>query len=260
MVMDAAAPVAATSGRGVVTPHVLHLPIEAYTQKRTKARLFRVELREEAIVPRPCEELLRGIFRVCRLQSPLPLQVATHRLSVGGTHGIIRSAPICQRITRRIGTAILRCIRRAKSLNERVPSDREAGVCRHDRSDLETAMNPTADGPIRQEITWDDFMRVELRVGRVLAAEPFPEARKPAYKLQVDFGPEIGIRKSSAQITALYSPEDLVGRLVVAVVNFPRKQIGPFMSECLVTGFHNADGHVALCIPEQDVPLGSRLL
>jgi tRNA-binding protein len=121
-------------------------------------------------------------------------------------------------------------------------------------------MNPPADGTIRQEITWDDFIRVELRVGRVLAAEPFPEARKPAYKLQVDFGPEIGIRKSSAQITALYSPEDLVGRLVVAVVNFPRKQIGPFMSECLVTGFHNADGHVALCIPEQDVPLGSRLL
>lgn len=121
-------------------------------------------------------------------------------------------------------------------------------------------MHVTAKEVVSSEITWDDFMRVELRVGRVLAAEPFPEARKPAYKLQVDFGPEIGIRKSSAQITVLYSPEDLVGRLVVAVVNFPRKQIGPFMSECLVTGFHNADGHVALCIPEQDVPLGSRLL
>lgn len=112
----------------------------------------------------------------------------------------------------------------------------------------------------RQEITWDDFMKVELRVGRVLAVEEFPEAKKPAFKLQVDFGPEVGVRKSSAQITRLYSPETLVGRLVVAVVNFPRKQIGPFMSECLVTGFHNADGHIALCIPEQDVPLGSRLL
>jgi len=121
-------------------------------------------------------------------------------------------------------------------------------------------MSENTSATTHQEITWDDFMRVELRVGRVLAAEPFPEARKPAYKLQVDFGPEIGIRKSSAQITVLYAPEDLVGRLVVAVVNFPRKQIGPFMSECLVTGFHNADGHVALCIPEQDVPLGSRLL
>lgn len=121
-------------------------------------------------------------------------------------------------------------------------------------------MSATGPETVRQEITWDDFMRVELRVGRVLTAEAFPEARKPAYKLQVDFGPEIGIRKSSAQITALYTPEALVGRLVVAVVNFPRKQIGPFMSECLVTGFHNADGHVALCIPEQDVPLGARLL
>ena len=110
------------------------------------------------------------------------------------------------------------------------------------------------------EISWDDFMKVELRVGRVVQAEVFTEARKPAYKLQVDFGPELGVRKSSAQITALYQPQDLVGRLVVAVVNFPKKQIGPLMSECLVTGFHNADGHVALCVPDQDVPLGTRLL
>ncbi len=110
------------------------------------------------------------------------------------------------------------------------------------------------------EISWDDFMKVELRVGRVVQAEVFTEARKPAYKLQVDFGPELGMRKSSAQITALYQPQDLVGRLVVAVVNFPKKQIGPLMSECLVTGFHNADGHVALCVPDQDVPLGTRLL
>ena len=110
------------------------------------------------------------------------------------------------------------------------------------------------------EISWDDFMKVELRVGRVVQAEVFAEARKPACKLQVDFGPELGVRKSSAQITALYQPQDLVGRLVVAVVNFPKKQIGPLMSECLVTGFHNADGHVALCVPDQDVPLGTRLL
>ncbi len=111
-----------------------------------------------------------------------------------------------------------------------------------------------------QQITWDDFMKVELRVGKVLSAEPFPQARKPAYILQVDFGPEIGVRKSSAQITALYSPEELVGRLVVGVVNFPKKQIGPFMSECLVTGFHNEAGEVALCVPDKAVPPGTRLL
>ncbi|MFN3703903.1 tRNA-binding protein [Thermomonas sp.] len=106
----------------------------------------------------------------------------------------------------------------------------------------------------------DDFLKVELRVGRVVAAEPFPQARKSAYVLHVDFGPALGVRKSSAQITAHYRPEDLVGRLVVAVVNFPPKQIGPLMSECLVTGFHDADGAVALCVPDRDVPLGTRLL
>ena len=110
-----------------------------------------------------------------------------------------------------------------------------------------------------QEISWDDFMRVELRVGRVITAEPFAQARKPAYILQVDFGPELGVRKSSAQVTALYTPGELVGRLVVAVINFPKKQIGPLMSECLVTGFHNAAGEVALCVPDADVPLGTRL-
>lgn len=109
-------------------------------------------------------------------------------------------------------------------------------------------------------LTWDEFTRVELRVGRVLRAEPFAQARKPAYVLHVDFGPELGVKKSSAQITRLYQPEALVGRLVVAVVNFAPKQIGPLMSECLVTGFHNADGAVALCVPDQDVPLGTRLL
>ncbi|WP_180683767.1 tRNA-binding protein [Tepidicella baoligensis] len=111
-----------------------------------------------------------------------------------------------------------------------------------------------------QQIEWNDFAKVELRVGRVIAADPFPEARKPAYRLQIDFGPEIGVRKSSAQITALYQPESLVGKLVVAVVNFPPKQIGPIMSECLVTGFHNINGEVTLCIPEHEVPLGTRLL
>jgi tRNA-binding protein len=109
-------------------------------------------------------------------------------------------------------------------------------------------------------ISWDEFSRVELRVGRIIAAEEFAQARKPAYLLQVDFGAELGVRKSSAQITALYRREDLVGRLVVAVLNFPKKQIGPIMSECLVTGFHNERGEVALCIPDQPVPLGAKLL
>lgn len=111
-----------------------------------------------------------------------------------------------------------------------------------------------------QEIGWEDFTRVELRVGRVVSASVFAEARKPAYVLQVDFGSELGVRKSSAQITALYTPEALIGKLVVAVVNFPRKQIGPLMSECLVTGFHNEAGEVALCVPDRDVPLGTKLL
>ena len=109
-------------------------------------------------------------------------------------------------------------------------------------------------------ISFDDFLKVELRVGRIIGAEVFAQARKPAYVLQVDFGPELGVRKSSAQVTALYSADELVGRLVVGVVNFPRKQIGPLMSECLVTGFHDANGDVALCVPDRDVPLGTRLL
>lgn len=109
-------------------------------------------------------------------------------------------------------------------------------------------------------IGFDDFLRIELRVGRVLSAEVFTQARKPAYILQVDFGPELGVRKSSAQITDHYRPETLVGRLVVAVINFPPKQIGPLLSACLVTGFHDADGKVALCVPDRDVPLGTRLL
>lgn len=109
-------------------------------------------------------------------------------------------------------------------------------------------------------ISFDDFLKVELRVGRIVAASVFAEARKPAYVLQVDFGAELGIKKSSAQITALYQPEELIGKLVVAVVNFPRKQVGPLMSECLVTGFHNEQGEVALCVPDRPVPLGTKLL
>jgi len=111
-----------------------------------------------------------------------------------------------------------------------------------------------------ETITFDEFLKVELRVGKIVEAVEFVGARKPAYVLHVDFGEEIGVKKSSAQIIALYKPEDLVGRLVVAVVNFPRKQIGPLMSECLVTGFHNEDGDVALCVPDKPVPLGTRLL
>jgi tRNA-binding protein len=111
-----------------------------------------------------------------------------------------------------------------------------------------------------EQIQWSDFTKVELRVGRICQAEAFPEARKPAYKLVIDFGPEIGMRRSSAQITALYKASELVGKLVVAVVNFPPKQIGPFMSECLVTGFHDSHGNVTLCVPEHDVPLGTKLL
>jgi tRNA-binding protein len=109
-------------------------------------------------------------------------------------------------------------------------------------------------------ITWQEFEKVELRVGRVVAAEPFPQARKPAYILQVDFGSGFGLRKSSAQITAVYKPQELIGRLVVGVINFPPKQIGPIMSECLITGFHNAQGEVVLCVPDKDVPLGAKLV
>ncbi len=110
-----------------------------------------------------------------------------------------------------------------------------------------------------EEISWNEFARVELRVGVVIRAEVFSEARNPAYKLWLDFGPEIGERKSSAQITAQYTPEELVGRQVIAVVNFPRKQIGPFMSECLVTGFADADGSIVLAVPDKAVPLGAKL-
>jgi tRNA-binding protein len=108
-------------------------------------------------------------------------------------------------------------------------------------------------------IEWGDFLKVEIRVGTIIDVQDFPEAKKPAYKLKVDFGEEIGIRKSSAQITNLYLKEDLLGKRVMAVINFPPKQIGPFVSECLVTGFHRADGAVVLAVPDGDVPDGARL-
>jgi len=109
-----------------------------------------------------------------------------------------------------------------------------------------------------ETIEWNDFEKVELRVGTIERVDEFPEARIPAYKLLVDFGEEIGTRKSSAQITKLYQPESLVGKQVVAVVNFPPKQIGPMKSECLVTGFYSEDG-VVLAVPDKDVPNGLKL-
>lgn len=110
------------------------------------------------------------------------------------------------------------------------------------------------------EIQWSDFEKVDIRTGTILNAKPFPEAKKPAYKLEIDFGPELGIKKSSAQITENYSCEELIGKQVIAVVNFPKKQIGPFMSECLVTGFHEEDGSVVLAISDKHIPNGSKLV
>jgi len=108
-------------------------------------------------------------------------------------------------------------------------------------------------------ISFDDFMKVDIRVGQITRAEPFPEARKPAIKLWVDFGKELGEKKSSAQITRHYTPEELPGKRVMAVVNFPPRQIGPVMSEVLVLGVPDADEEVVLLVPDKDVPLGGRL-
>lgn len=109
------------------------------------------------------------------------------------------------------------------------------------------------------EIDFDDFLKVDIRVGRITRAEPFPEARKPAYRLWIDFGDGIGERKSSAQITRHYTPESLVGKQVLAVVNFPPRQIGPMRSEVLVLGLPDAEGEVVLIGPDQDVPSGGRM-
>ena len=108
-------------------------------------------------------------------------------------------------------------------------------------------------------ITFADFEKVDIRVGRIVRAHDFPEARKPAYKLEIDFGAEIGVRRSSAQLTRRYRRDELEGRLVVAVVNFPPRQIGPYLSEVLTLGVPDADGHVVLLVPDKDVPPGGRL-
>ena len=110
-----------------------------------------------------------------------------------------------------------------------------------------------------EQTDFETFLRIDIRKGTVLRAEPFPEARKPAIKLWIDFGPDIGEKKTSAQITQHYTPDALIGRAVAAVVNFPPRQIGPFMSEVLVLGFHDADNHVSLIKADHDVPDGSRL-
>ena len=111
-----------------------------------------------------------------------------------------------------------------------------------------------------KEISWEDFLSVDLRVGTIIEADDFPKARKPAYQLRIDFGSEIGILKSSAQITRHYTKEDLINRQIVAVVNFPKKQIADFMSECLVTGFEDNEGHIVLTTVQFEVPNGARLI
>ena len=108
-------------------------------------------------------------------------------------------------------------------------------------------------------ITWSDFEKIELRVGTIVSVDEFPEARNPAYILKVDFGAEFGIKKSSAQITKLYSRQELIGKQVIAVVNFPSKQIGPMKSECLVTGFYNNHGEVVLAVPDKNIQNGAKL-
>ncbi|MFO8058239.1 MAG: tRNA-binding protein [bacterium] len=111
-----------------------------------------------------------------------------------------------------------------------------------------------------KEISFEDFEKVEIRVGVITSVEDFPEAKKPAYIITCDFGPDIGVKKTSARITEVYTKEELEGRQVVGVVNFPIKQIGPVRSEFLLTGFYNRDGHVVLAVPDREVPLGSKLV
>jgi len=113
---------------------------------------------------------------------------------------------------------------------------------------------------VMKEISWKEFEKVEIRVGTILEVDDFPEARNPSYKITIDFGPEIGIRKSSAQLTALYSKEDLIGKQILGVVNFPKKQIANFMSECLTTGVYLSEKEVVFISPERKVPNGLKLL
>ena len=120
-------------------------------------------------------------------------------------------------------------------------------------------VNHDADAPAADPIAFDDFLKVDIRIGTIVAVEPFPEARKPAFKLRIDFGPAIGVQKSSAQIVDRYTIEELVGRQVAAVVNFPPRQIGKFMSEVLTLGFPDEEGAVILFAPDRAVPNGSRL-
>ena len=118
---------------------------------------------------------------------------------------------------------------------------------------------PAAPSPVRPPIAFPDFDKVDVRVGTIVGVEPFPEARRPAFKLEVDFGPAIGVKRSSAQITKHYTPDALIGRQVAAVVNFPKKQIGPFMSEVLVLGFPDDEGEVVLVAVTHPVPNGGKL-
>lgn len=121
---------------------------------------------------------------------------------------------------------------------------------------------PSSDAAVQPpapQITFDDFLKVDVRVGRIVAAEPYPEARKPSIKLVIDFGPPIGTKKSSAQITKYYRPEEIVGRQVLAVVNFPPRQIGKFMSEVLTLGVPDGEGAVVMIGPDREVPIGGRL-
>ncbi|WP_425228568.1 tRNA-binding protein [Sphingomonas sp.] len=120
-------------------------------------------------------------------------------------------------------------------------------------------VTPDPAAPAAATVAFDDWMCVDIRIGTVLSAEPFPEARKPALKLRIDFGPAIGVKRSSAQVTEHYAPEQLVGRQVAAVVNFPPRQIGKFLSEVLTLGFPDGDGRVVLIAPDQRVPDGGRL-
>jgi tRNA-binding protein len=128
-----------------------------------------------------------------------------------------------------------------------------------DSSRLAAQQGNIGEEAFAMEIQWDDFLKVELRVGTIVTCEPFPQARKPAFILMIDFGEELGVRKSSAQVTDLYDPESLLGKQVIAVVNFPPKQIGPIQSQCLVTGFYRNDGSVVLAVPDQAVANGARL-